>query len=319
MSPPSSSARSVFHPSMIEWRVILPLAAFVVLLGFIFFVQPRSMSYTGVRLLLNFSMPLVFAALAQMCIIILGDIDLGIGPFIALTACIAAAWLSTDPVLALAAFLACSCGYGLMGALIQARGIPSIVVTLGASFIWLGIAVLVMPRPGGAAPEWLSGLLRSRPPLVPMPVIVAVVAGTAMQWLISRSSLGVVLRGAGSNPTAVMRSGWSLMRIRVGLYALAGALGIMAGLALAGLNTTGDANIGSQYTLLSIAAVIVGGGQFVGGVVFPLGTVIGALIMLLVGALLSFVDVSTDWQLSVQGAMLVVVLAARGLLTRGRT
>ena len=65
-----------------------------------------------------------------------------------------------------------------------------------------------------------------------------------------------------------------------------------------------------------MAAVIIGGGEFVGGVVSPVGAVIGAFIMLLTGALLSFMNVSTDWQLSVQGAILILVLGTRVLQRR---
>jgi ribose/xylose/arabinose/galactoside ABC-type transport system permease subunit len=128
-----------------------------------------------------------------------------------------------------------------------------------------------------------------------------------------RSSYGVVLRGIGGAPQAVARAGWSLLAGRAALYGLAGVFGCLAGLLLTGLNTTGDANFGAPYTLLSIAAVIVGGGEFTGGIVAPVGAVLGAFIMLLTGSLLSFMDVSTDWQLSVQGAILIVVLGTRAL------
>jgi len=135
-------------------------------------------------------------------------------------------------------------------------------------------------------------------------------------WLFMRSSYGVVLRGIGSTPQAVQRAGWSLLTARTALYGLAGLFGLIAGLVLTGLNTTGDANFGAPYTLLSIAAVIVGGGEFFGGIVAPVGAVIGAFIMLLTGSLLSFMNVSTDWQLSVQGAILILVLGTRALQRR---
>lgn len=299
----------------LNWAVILPVVALGIALIFIFAIQPRTMSYNGLRLLLNFSIPVVFAGLAQMCVILIGDIDLGIGPFIALVNCIAAAWLATDPAVALLALILCVVAYAALGAFIEVRSLPSIVATLAASFIWLGIAVLVMPRPGGLAPEWLSVLLRGRPPLLPMPVWAAIAAALVGHFLL-RSSLGVALRGAGASPLAVKRAGWSMLTIRVILYSAAGIFGVLAGLSITGLNTTGDANVGASYTLLSIAAVIVGGGQFSGGIVSAVGTVVGALIMLLTGALLSFVDISTDWQLSFQGIILILVLTARGLISR---
>ena len=294
-------------------RVGLPALALLVMLGAIFAMQPRAMSYFGLTLLLNFTLPAVFAAMAQMAVIAVGDIDLGIGPFLSLVNCIAATLLATHALLGWLTLAGLVASYAVMGALIHIRRLPSIVVTLGASFVWLGLALLVLPSPGGAPPAWLPALLAWRPPVFPLPVLVSILLAAIGQFLLMRTSYGVILRGIGGNPRAVERAGWSLLTGRVVLYAVAGACGVLAGLALTGLNTAGDATVGAQYTLVSIAAVIVGGGEFVGGVVIPAGTVIGAWIMLLAGSLLSFLNISTDWQLSVQGGILILVLGLRAL------
>ncbi len=296
----------------------LPALAFLLMLGAIIAAEPRVASYFGLTVLLGFAMPAIFAALAQMAVIAAGDIDLGIGPFLSLVNCIAATWLTDRPAAGLAALAGLVALYAAMGALIHARALPAIVVTLGASFVWLGLAILVLPTPGGAAPAWLAAVAAWRPPLLPLPLLVGLLAGAAAEWLLMRGAYGVVLRGIGGNPRAVARGGWSLLRARMSLYAAAGLAGVLGGLALTGLDTSGDATVGGQYTLVSIAAVIVGGGEFTGGVVSPAGAVLGAFIMLLTGSLLSFLDVSTDWQLSAQGGILILVLAARALRRRGR-
>jgi ribose/xylose/arabinose/galactoside ABC-type transport system permease subunit len=297
-------------------RVLLPALALAVMLAVIFYLQPRAMSYNGMRILLGFSLPLMFAAMAQLCVIAASDIDLGLGTFIGLVNSLSALLLADRPVLGVLSLIACVLAYTGMGAFIEARKLPSIVVTLGASFVWLGLALLVLPTPGGASPAWLSTLVRLKPPFVPLSIVVAIVLALVGHWLFMRSSYGVVLRGIGSTPQAVQRAGWSLLTARTALYGLAGIFGLIAGLVLTGLNTTGDANFGAPYTLLSIAAVIVGGGEFFGGIVAPVGAVIGAFIMLLTGSLLSFMNVSTDWQLSVQGAILILVLGTRALQRR---
>ncbi len=301
-----------------QLRIALPALALAAMFALIFARQPRAMSYFGLTLLLNFSLPMVFAAASQMCIIAAGDIDLGVGPFLSLVNCIAATSLSNDPALGVGALVLCVLAYVAMGALIHVRRLPSIVVTLGASFVWLGLALLVLPTPGGAAPAWLSAATGWHSPVVPLPIIVAVAIAVLGHFLLMDTSYGAVLRGVGGNPRAIERAGWSLLAARMSLYGLAGVLGVLAGLAMTGLNTTGDANVGGQYTLQSIAAVIVGGGEFFGGIVSPIGTVIGALIMLLTGSLLAFVNISSDWQLSVQGGILIVVLALRRLATLRR-
>ena len=69
------------------------------------------------------------------------------------------------------------------------------------------------------------------------------------------------------------------------MFALAGVFGVLSGMALIGITTSADANIGNGYTLLSIAGVILGGGEFVGGRVSPIGAVIGALTLALAASL----------------------------------
>ncbi|TIQ56930.1 MAG: ABC transporter permease, partial [Mesorhizobium sp.] len=80
-----------------------------------------------------------------------------------------------------------------------------------------------------------------------------------------RTSYGVILRGSGGNAAALSRAGWSLLKTKIVLFALTGLFGVLSGMALIGITTSADANIGNGYTLLAIAGVILGGGEFVGG------------------------------------------------------
>ena len=157
------------------------------------------------------------------------------------------------------------------------------------------------------------GLFGTTVPFVPLPVVIAVLVAAAGHVILMRTSYGTVLRGIGANPLAARRAGRSLLRGRIALYGLAGVFGVLAGLALTGTLTSGDANVGSSYTLLSVAAVVIGGGEFAGGRVSSVGAVIGAVVLNLVGAVLSFLDVSSDWQIGAQGLLLVAVLALRAL------
>ena len=85
------------------------------------------------------------------------------------------------------------------------------------------------------------------------------------------------------------------------MFGLAGLFGMLAGLSLVGLTTSADANIALRYTLLSIAGVILGGGEFTGGRVSPVGAVIGAMTLTLAGSFLSFLRIPPDWQIGAQG------------------
>jgi len=241
---------------------------------------------------------------------------LSIGSFVSFTACIGATLLNDTPLLGVAALAGCVLVYALVGALIHWRNLPSIVVTLGMSFVWLGAAVLLLPSPGGSAPAWLQALVKLRTPFIPFALIASGILAIVMHLFLMRSAFGAVLRGAGGNPQAIARAGWSLLRVKMIMYALAGLFGVLSGLALVGLTTSADANIALRYTLLSIAGVILGGGEFTGGRVSPIGAVLGALTLTLAGSLLAFLRISPDWQIGAQGAILILVLALRALVNR---
>src|SRR5205085_2644430 len=151
-----------------------------------------------------------------------GDIDLGIGPYVGLVNCIVAGLLGDEPVLATMMLIACPLSYAVMGALIHLRQLPSIVVTLGSSFVWLGLALMVLPMPGGNVPAWLTSFVRMHPPLVPLPIILALVPMVVAHLVLNKLSYGVVLRGIGGGLSAVDRAGRSSLKARMALYAAAG-------------------------------------------------------------------------------------------------
>ncbi|WP_306262085.1 ABC transporter permease [Pararhizobium sp. IMCC21322] len=297
-------------------RTLLPALSLAAILVAIFYLQPRTMSYFGLNLLLNLAVPIALATIAQMFILCVNDLDLSLGAFVSLTACITATWLYDTPVLGVLALAGCILAYAALGALIHLRNLPSIVVTLGMSFVWVGIAVLILPTPGGKAPEWIRALMTLKPALIPFPIIAVVVLGIVVHFGLMKSAAGVVLRGAGGNPLSVERAGWSLLKVKVTMYAISGFFGVLSGMALVGLTTSADANIAERYTLLSIAGAILGGSEFVGGRVSPIGAVIGAVTLLLTGSFLSFLRLNPDWQIGAQGAILILVLAMRMLINR---
>jgi ribose transport system permease protein len=297
-------------------RLLVPALSLAVLLGAVFYLQPRTMSYTGLNLLFNLAVPIALATIAQMLIMTVNDLDLSMGTFVSFVACVTATFLQSDPLVGVLILAATIAVYAALGVIIYLRNLPSIVVTLGMSFVWGGLAVLLLPSPGGSAPDWIRWLMTSRPPLVPMAIIASVIIALVAHFIVMRSSFGVVIRGVGGNERSVARAGWSVLRARAAAYALAGFFAVLAGITLVGLTTSADANIALRYTLLSIAGVILGGGEFVGGRVSPIGAVIGALTLTLAGSFLSFLRISPDWQIGAQGAILIIVLAVRLVLNR---
>ena len=298
-------------------RGLLPAISLILVLIGIAALNPRAISYLGFNLMLNLAIPIALATIAQMFVITINELDLSIGPFVGFVGCVTATYLHDAPLLGVAILILCILAYAALGALIHLRRLPSIVVTLGMSFVWQGLAILLLPKPGGKAPDWLLTLMGLKPPFVPFPILAAIVIALVAHYGLMRTSYGAVLRGAGGNAQAIGRAGWSILRIKMVMFGLAGLFGVLAGLALIGTTTSGDANIGNGYTLLSIAGVILGGGEFVGGRVSPIGAVLGALTLALAAnSLLSFMHIPPDWQYGANGLILITVLAARVLISR---
>ncbi len=297
-------------------RILIPFVSLAVLLAAVFWLQPRAMSYMGLNLLLNLAVPIALATIAQMLVIAVNDLDLSIGTFVSFAACVTAVYMPEQPLLGIVILAAAIGAYALMGLVIHLRDLPSIVVTLGMSFVWGGLAVLLLPSPGGQAPEWLRTVMTAATPFVPMAVVASAIIALVAHLVVMRSTLGVALRGVGGNARSVSRAGWSVARIKVAAYALSGLFSVLSGMALVGLTTSADANIALRYTLLSIAGVILGGGEFTGGRVSPVGAVVGALTLTLAGSFLSFLRISPDWQIGAQGAVLIVVLGLRLIFSR---
>ena len=297
-------------------RAALPALSLAILLGLIFYLNPRTMSYVGLNLMLNLAIPIALATIAQLCVITVNDLDLSIGAYVGFVVCVAATYLYQTPALGVLILAGGILIYAAMGALIHLRNLPSIVVTLGMSFVWLGLAVLVLPTPGGKSPEWIAWLMKLKPAYVPFPIIAAVIIAAISWFALMRTSYGSILRGSGGNPKAIERAGWSLLKTKVTMFALAGFFGMLAGLSLIGLTTSAQANVAERYTLYSIAGVILGGGDFVGGRVSPVGAVLGAITLTLSAPFLTFISIPPDWQIGAQGGILIIVLALRAIIDR---
>ncbi|GJM36826.1 MAG: ABC transporter permease [Acidimicrobiales bacterium] len=297
----------------------LPIAAIVGMYVWLGTLNPNAFSYVGLDLILGSAVPLAFAAVAQSFIITLGDIDLGVGYFVGLTNAIVAIILTDDPLVGLLCLVGVVIVYAAQGALISARGLHSITFTLGSSFVWLGIARYIAPTPKASAPGWLGTFFSFRPPLLPLPVWL-ILAGAAGGYLVMfRTRAGLLVRSAGSNQEAFVANGGSIVKARAYGYGFAGLFGVLSGLALTGVTRSADVTASADYTLLSVAAVILGGASFSGGKISMFGAVAGAVVFSAISALMTQLNIQSSLQVGARGLALVLVIAARLLLTNRRS
>lgn len=297
-------------------RLALPLLTMILIFAANVMNNPNMLSYLGLRMKLNSTLPLIFAALGQMFIILSGDCDMGNGYSIALVNVIVGVILTGNPLVGLVGLLIFIGAYMGMAALIHLRNIPAIVVTLGAQFVWYGIALIICPTPGGSCPEWISAFLRIQTPLIPLPILIAAAAGLACWFLLYRCRYGMVMRGIGNNPNSVERSGWSYLTAKVTNYGMAGLMVVLAGITFTASCNGADANSSVNYCMLSIATVILGGCEMAGGVVEPVGVVVAAVAMNLINSLLTALKVDSNYQTAIIGLILIAVLSFKFILRR---
>ncbi len=297
-------------------RLVIPSIALILMVVTNVILNPNLLSYFGVRTIINSAIPLVFAALGQMFIVVGGDIDMGNGYSIGLVNVLVAVVLTANPLVGIISLILFIVAYMLMGLLIHMRHLPAIVVTLGAQFVWLGIALVISPSAGGSCPEGLYNFFKLKTPIIPMPVLIMIVAAIATWYILFRSKYGMILRGIGNNVKAIERAGWSFVIAKVTNYALAAIMVICSGLSFTVMCLGADPNSSSAFCMQSIAIVILGGCDFAGGFVEPIGVVFGAIAMSLITTLLISLKIDSNFQTAVTGLILIAVLAIKLLRSK---
>ena len=292
----------------------LGLVAFlVILLVFTRMIQPRY-GIAGIQGLAISVLPLAFAAVAQAVVVIAGGIDLSIGSMMALTSVVAATLMEDQSpefgilVVILVLLLGLLLG-AINGALVFITKVPDIVVTLAMLFVWAGFALLVRDAPGGGAAPWLRELVAG-PFLIdwlPRAMVVLLVV-VALVWIpVSRSRPGLSMYAVGSNALAAFRSGVSIGQTKVFSYMLAGLFA-----ALGGLSLTASTGIGTPvpgpYTLMSVAAVVLGGVSLAGGRGGVFGPIVGVVVLQLIRTDMTFLRMNTNLAVVSQGVILIGVV-----------
>ena len=264
---------------------------------------------------LDNTMPLAFAALAQTLVVLTRGIDLSVGGVIDLTNAVAAQTLMGGPVattLWTIAILLIGALCGLVNGVLVAIGrLQPILVTLSTLSIFQGIAIKILPQPGGAMPPGFTAVLAN--PNVPLSLIYIPIIG--ILWAIfRRTSLGVAVYAVGNDAMAASSHGISVRRTTILAYMLGGVASACAGLFLAANATAGDATTGDTYTLTSIVAAVLGGVSLFGGRGSGLGALFGAFVTVMVVNILFFAHIDPLYQTFYEGLFLLAAVVAANII-----
>lgn len=272
------------------------------------------------------SLPLIYLAIGQAIIVIAGGIDLSLGALLLLGNVIAARFMDGQPLaVVLLVGLLTVVGIGLLNALvgyvITRSGVPDIVVTLATSYIWSGLALWILPSPGGGtAPEfrWLfTGSTAGVGGNYWVPILMITIPAMIIASLARRTRIGLAMYAIGSNSVAARLAGLDVGQAKLVSYAIGGALAALAGLATVAITGTGDPrfSVGANATLNSVAAVVLGGVALTGGSGSVLGVVATSVILIMLNPILTAMGILANNAQVIQGVLIAGVMMIGGLAT----
>ena len=223
-------------------------------------------------------------------------------------------------MLAVAILIAGAAIGAVNGLLVLVSRVPDVIVTLTTGFIWGGVALLILEKPGGGAPpeflnlgtgtlitDWLSNSL------------VLLIVSLAAVWIpVRRSKIGLRIYATGSDRIAAFRSGVNVELARLLAYVLGGLLSAIGGVGLTMTTGIGSPHAGVLYTLSGLAAVVIGGVSLTGGRGGITGPVIAAFVLTLIPADLIFLNIDPNFGQVIQGTLIVLVVMAGGLVASVR-
>jgi ribose transport system permease protein len=294
-----------------------PFFALVVLSLLIGAMNPRFFEFNNaIRIANSAAIPLVLA-LGMTFIIVLGSIDLSVEGVLAIGAVLISLLVRNNGnTLDLGwfgvglAILACGAIGCLNGVIHVGLRIPSFMVTLGMWFIGVGVATLVL---GGSTVRVLDQGIRSLAleRFLDFPIAVWVALGAlGITWVIERQTrIGRYIYAIGGGEDLAALSGIPVKRVKIIVFTIAGTLFGLGGLLAAAQLGQGNALIGSGRLFSTVTAVVVGGTALTGGEGGVLNTLVGVLIMAVLGNGMVLLGISPDLQQGVQGVLIIVAVA----------
>jgi len=295
-----------------QWAA--PVATLVVLLAAAAFVpkfyEPGNLTTVAIQ-----AAVLGIVAVGQMLVLLVAGLDLSVNAVLGLGAVVVISNQQGFSPLTVLIALAIAVGVGLANGLLVAwRKVPPFITTFGM-LIFLGGARLAYThgQASGNVPAWLRVVGIGQ--IGPLP-------NAALAWLVILGLIGGVLQwtrygrwiyAVGANSEAARYAGVPTREVVVACYVACSVLALVAGLVLSGYIGYVDQRLGTDFNVNSIAAAIVGGTTFTGGRGNPVGVAAGAILLSILLDLVVVAGIPINWQLAVQGVVLVLATAIQGM------
>ena len=259
-------------------------------------------------------------ASGAMLVILLGHIDLSIPWVVTVGGMMATAaagwWGNAGAAIALPFAMLCGLVFGVINGLgVAYLRIPSMIFTLGVNALAQGLMVL---HTGGFAPQdhstdlmhWLA--VQRTLFGIPNVLFVWLLVGVAIVFILRRTPLGRYIYAFGNRESATYLSGVNTRGVLIACFALCSMLAALAGVLLAGRATKAYQAMGDEFLLPSIAAVVLGGTNILGGRGTYLGTIAGVVLITLLQSILSVLQMEEAYRQIIYGTVIIVMLLVYG-------
>ncbi len=311
LDPGPSRRRSFRLPE--EFGVILVLVGMVIFIGV---ARPLFLNPINLLTLLGHTTFLGMLAVGMVFLLAIREIDLSVGWMFNFSATVSALLMvgGLDPWIAALAGVVFGALLGLLnGILCVVLRLPAIIVTLGTYSMFQGLSLVVNNGRAVVPNETASSFFTvvSLKIFGVFPVTAAVFVGLAlfMHFVLHRTRFGYRVQAVGSNPEAAELAGIANWLVLLQTLVLMGAICGLSGAMYVGFRGAVDPNVGSDFVLAVIAAVIIGGTPLSGGAGTVIGAVIGMLIIQVIRSGLIFFGIEATWSTFVTGAVIVIAVA----------
>jgi ribose transport system permease protein len=303
---------------------LLSLALLVIMIVINRALQANMLEIGPLNGTLRTMMPAIFLAIGQTFVVIAGGVDLSVGAILSMTNAILAVMITQEAtadqtITAIAVAFAAGLGAGaLNGFGVTVLRLQPIVTTYATSFIFSGIALQILPEPGGRLPRDLTSFYRN--PLqisegIAIPNALILITLLVIFWVvITRTRFKQFLFATGGNADAAYTTGVRVSRVKFVTYLISAGFATLGALALTLGTGTGNPRAGELMTLPSVVAVVLGGTRLSGGQGNVVGSIIGVLILGLIGNIISFADLDSWVRPLVDALIIIAALAIPGII-----
>ena len=305
--------------SLSRYGSVVMLAVLVILMSF------ASKQFLTVDNLTNVARQVsIFAIIGagMTFVIITAGIDLSVGSIVALTACVAMTVIDRTEMdffgLGIGILVGAFCG-AANGVVIAWFRIPPFIATLAGLTVFRGLSLVLTDgipiiRFTGSFRFFGQGMILG----IPVPVIIMAVVVIVTQIVLRRTAFGAYVYAVGGNEEAARLSGIKVAWIKFWTYVLCGFLTGISGMILMARLSSAQPAVGEGFELDAIAAVVLGGTSLMGGRGTVWSTLIGALVIGILGNGMNLMGVHSHYQLVAKGVLIVLAVLLDNYLKKRR-